>query len=68
MWRGGQTQNVQANPHIYQYRTAWTTVWDVDMRGDPGPGEGDGSLDNSHASEDGEEMGIRLSLEVERPG
>lgn len=43
-------------------------MWDVDMRGDPGPGEGDGSLDNSHASEDGEEMGIRHSLEVERPG
>ena len=37
-------------------------MWDVDRRGDPGAGEGDGSLDNSHASEDGEEMGMKTQF------
>lgn len=41
MWKGGQTQNMQSNPHIWSLKDCLTTVWDVDMKRDPGPGEGD---------------------------
>lgn len=32
------------------------------MKRDPGPGEGDGSQTASHASEDGEEMGMKTQV------